>query len=178
MLCVKAQAYWCTCLCQHLFSSQRGGLAEGTIFFIENGWQSNHCGLCDYILDFFFKWSRVECLIALVVQNLTTFIASRKIFTFMAKMIIRLVVCFEKTFLDMYIYFFQSLFELDVRVLWFDWLSLGDMPVSAVIYVAHSRWFLHPPPLPGTLWSVVILPSKVSPTSSKTSYTRTGMMSM
>lgn len=46
----------------------------------------------------------------------------------------------------MYIYFFQSLFELDVRVLWFDWLSLGDMPVSAVIYVAHSRWFLHPPP--------------------------------
>lgn len=59
-------------------------------------------------------------MIVLVVQNLTTFIASRKIFTFMAKMIIRLVVCFEKTFLDMYIFFFQSLFELDVRVLWFD----------------------------------------------------------
>lgn len=55
-------------------------------FFIENGWQSNHCGLCDYILDF-LKWFRVECLIALVVQNLTTFITWGKIFTFMAKKI-------------------------------------------------------------------------------------------
>lgn len=55
-------------------------------FYIENGWQSNHCGLCDYILDF-LKWFRVECLIALVVQNLTTFITWGKIFTFMARKI-------------------------------------------------------------------------------------------
>lgn len=31
MFWIKAWAYWCTCLCQHPFSSQRGGLAEGTI---------------------------------------------------------------------------------------------------------------------------------------------------
>ncbi len=55
-------------------------------FYIGNGWQSNHCGLCDCILDF-LKWFRVECLIALVVQNLTTFITWGKIFTFMAKRI-------------------------------------------------------------------------------------------
>lgn len=55
-------------------------------FYIENGWQSNHCGLCDYILDF-LKWFRVECLIALVVQNLTACITWGKIFTSMAKKI-------------------------------------------------------------------------------------------
>lgn len=77
-------------------------------FYIKNGWHCNHCGLCDYILDF-LKWFRVECLIALVVQNLTTFIIWGKIFTFMAKKdIIQLRVCFEKTFLDMYINFFFS----------------------------------------------------------------------
>lgn len=36
------------------------------------------------------------------------------------KDIIQLLVCFETTFLDMYIDFFHSIFKLDVRVLWFD----------------------------------------------------------
>lgn len=64
----------------------KGWFGRRDSFYIENGWHSNHCGLCDYILDF-LKWFRVECLIALVVQNLTTFITWGKIFTFMAKKI-------------------------------------------------------------------------------------------
>lgn len=64
----------------------KGWFGQRDSFYIENGWQSNHCGLCDYILGF-LKWFRVECLIALVVQNLTTFITWGKVFTFMAKKI-------------------------------------------------------------------------------------------
>lgn len=34
MPCMKACVYWCTCVCQHVFGSQRVGLTQG------DGWQS------------------------------------------------------------------------------------------------------------------------------------------